>query len=242
VKSSSFDVKKNKFDANFELIFWDTGSISIPEISIDIMSADSAVIYSINSDSLIVNVVSVKEKNLNLKSGSDGILPIKGPVEIQSYENINLILKIVLLIVFGYAIISLWRKRIKKEFSSKSPQYYQKPSVIALEKLEKMKQSDISKNNLKKEFFVEISFVLREYIENSFFIRALEMTTEEIVGNSQMLPLDKDLTIKLTSILEHADLVKYAKHDKDDQQCLKDLENSIVFIKKSSSKFLTLVD
>ena len=110
LRSSSFNAKKNNYEAILELVFWDTGSIVIPEISINIMNSDSITTYSIVSDSILMDVVSVKEKNINLNAGSDGILPIKGPVEIQSYENLFLILKIILLIIIGYWIISLWRK------------------------------------------------------------------------------------------------------------------------------------
>ena len=240
LKNSSFKVSKNKFDANLELVFWDTGSILVPEISINIMNSDSASIYSINSDSFFVNIVSVKEKNLTLNAGSSGILPIKGPVEIQNYKNLYLILKIILLVVISLGIVSLWSKRIKKELSAENSLSYQKPFEIALKKLEIMKKYDISTKELKKEFYVKISFILREYIETSFFIRSLEMTTKEISNNSEILPFDRNLAMELVSILSLADLVKYAKDDKDTDQCLKNLEGSIEFVKKSSVKLLTI--
>ena len=242
LKNSFFKVSKNKFDANLELVFWDTGSIVVPEISINIMNLDSAAIYSINSDSFFVNIVSVKEKNLTLNAGSNGILPIKGPVEIQNYENLYLILKIILLVIISFGIVSLWSRRIKKEFSVEDNLSYQKPFEIALKKLEIMKKSDISSKELKKEFYVKISFILREYIETSFFIRSLEMTTEEISNNSEILPFDRSLAMKLVSILSLADLVKYAKDDKNTGQCLKNLESSIEFVKKSSVKLLAIGD
>jgi len=242
LKNSFFKVSKNKFDANLELVFWDTGSILVPEISINIMNLDSAAIYSINSDSFFVNIVSVKEKNLTLNSGSNGILPIKGPVEIQNNENLSLILKIILLVAISFGIVSLWKKRIKKEFSTEASLSYQKPFEVALKKLELMKKSDISNKELKKDFYVKISFIIREYIETSFFIRSLEMTTEEIRNNSEILPFDRSLAMELVSILSLADLVKYAKDDKDAGQCLKSLESSIEFVKKSSVKLLAIDD
>ena len=242
LRSSSFNAKKNNYEAILELVFWDTGSIVIPEISINIMNSDSITTYSIVSDSILMDVVSVKEKNINLNAGSDGILPIKGPVEIQSYENLFLILKIILLIIIGYWIISLWRKRIKNESSPQNSNIYRKPFEIALEKLEKINLNNISNNELKKEFFVSISFILREYIENTFFIRALEMTTEEIAEFSEIFPFEKNLSIELISILRTADLVKYAKDDRGIDQCLKNYESSVDFVKKSSRKVFAIDD
>ena len=113
---------------------------------------------------------------------------------------------------------------------------------MALKKLERLKKSDISSKRYKKEFFIEVSFILREYIENSFFVRALEMTTEEISQNSHILPFSDNEVIDLVSIFRNADLVKYAKYDIGGNQCLKDLDLSIAFVKKSSSKLSVLAD
>ena len=117
LQSSSFSPNRNNFEANLELVFWDTGYIAIPEIEINILNLDSVKLYSINSDSIIIEVVSVKEKNMNLSPGSDGILPIKGPVKVQTYEDLYLALKIITLAIIAYGIISLWKKRSKKEVS-----------------------------------------------------------------------------------------------------------------------------
>ena len=136
----------------------------------------------------------------------------------------------------------LWRKRIKEDSSSENTQNQQKPYEIALKKLKRLKKSDISSKKYKKVFFVDISFILREYIENSFFVRALEMTTKEIDQNSHMLPFNKNQIIDLVSIFRNADLVKYAKYDIDDDQCLKDIDRSIAFVKQTSSKLLVLAD
>ena len=224
------------------MVFWDTGRIAIPEIGINIMGEDSSIISTINSDSIWVNVISVKEKNVSLGTLSDDILPIKGTVEVQSYEDLKLIIKIILLIIIGYGIFLLWRKRIKDDLFLEKPQNNQKPYDLALKKLKKLKKSDISSKRYKKEFFVEVSFILREYIENSFFVRALEMTTEEISQNSHILPFDDNEVIDLVSIFQNADLVKYAKYDIGDNQCLKDLELSIALVKKTSSKLSVLAD
>ena len=92
LKSSAFNAKKNYFDGIFELVFWDTGRIAIPEIGINIMAEDSSILSTINSDPIWVNVISVKEKNVSLSMISDDILPIKGPVDVRSHEDLKLII------------------------------------------------------------------------------------------------------------------------------------------------------
>lgn len=240
LKTSSLNFDRNRSQASFELVFWDTGYIAIPEIGINILNLDSTRLFTINSDSILVEVISVKEKNKNLNPGSDGILPIKGPVKVQTYENLFFFLKIIILLFTIYGIISMWKKRVKKEIGQLSKDNYQTPSLIALDKLKKMKNFELSNEDSKKEFFVNISLILREYIENSFFVRALEMTTREISKNCDLLPLDKSLALELTSILRRADLVKYAKEENNKERCMKDLENSILFVQKSSKNLIDL--
>ena len=242
LQNSSFSPNRNNFEANLELVFWDTGYIVIPEIEINILNLDSVKLYSINSDSIIVEVVSVKEKNMNLSPGSDGILPIKGPVKVQTYEDLYLALKIITLAIIAYGIISLWKKRSKKELEKVDRSNYKMPTNIALMKLEKLKQFELSSEVSKKDFFVKISLILREYIENSFFIRALEMTTEDISDNYDLFPFDSDLVTELTSILQRADMVKYAREKKDREQCMKYLKRSISFVKISSKNLIYLGD
>ena len=242
LQNSSFSPNRNNFEANLELVFWDTGYIVIPEIEINILNLDSVKLYSINSDSIIVEVVSVKEKNMNLSPGSDGILPIKGPVKVQTYEDLYLALKIITLAIIAYGIISLWKKRSKKELEKVDRSNYVMPTNIALMKLEKLKQFELSSEVSKKDFFVKISLILREYIENSFFIRALEMTTEDISDNYELFPFDSDLVTELTSILQRADMVKYAREKKDREQCMKYLKRSISFVKISSKNLIYLGD
>ena len=242
LQNSSFSPNRNNFEANLELVFWDTGYIVIPEIEINILNLDSVKLYSINSDSIIVEVVSVKEKNMNLSPGSDGILPIKGPVKVQTYEDLYLALKIITLAIIAYGIISLWKKRSKKELEKVDRSNYIMPTNIALMKLEKLKQFELSSEISKKDFFVKISLILRDYIENSFFIRALEMTTEDISDNHDLFPFDSDLVTELTSILQRADMVKYAREKKDREQCMKYLKRSISFVKISSKNLIYLGD
>ena len=242
LQNSSFSPNRNNFEANLEIVFWDTGYIVIPEIEINILNLDSVKLYSINSDSIIVEVVSVKEKNMNLSPGSDGILPIKGPVKVQTYEDLYLALKIITLAIIAYGIISLWKKRSKKELEKVDRSNYVMPTNIALMKLEKLKQFELSSEVSKKDFFVKISLILREYIENSFFIRALEMTTEDISDNYDLFPFDSDLVTELTSILQRADMVKYAREKKDREQCMKYLKRSISFVKISSKNLIYLGD
>ena len=72
--------------------------------------------------------------------------------------------------------------------------------------------SALNKKGFSKEFYSELSHITREYIEYSTYIRTLEMTTEEIIGNRDLFHCDDDSFSRWIGLLSKADLVKYAKH------------------------------
>jgi hypothetical protein len=63
-----------------------------------------------------------------------------------------------------------------------------------------------------KEFYIEISEIIRRYIEGRFFIPALEETSGEILRELMNQDIDKEIQYKVKEILESSDLVKFAKH------------------------------
>ena len=230
--------ENNKTVARLEIVFWDTGLISIPELNINFLNRDSTLAYSIKSDSLDIEVVSIKDKNPSLADISDDILPIKEPVPINLSMPLGLIIQVVLLVILLFGIILLWRKRV----STAAPidnhsKRAENPAHIAMKKLDELRKFDLDQENHKKEFYIQLSFILREYLENSFFIRTLEMTTQEIDFNRNIIPFETDLIDKLIKVLSMADLVKYAKYDKNSDKCFSDLEDA-VFIIEASSNFL----
>ena len=56
-----------------------------------------------------------------------------------------------------------------------------------------------------------MSHISREYVERKYFIRTLEMTTEEIIDNQDLFPWESQQFFKWSQFLEEADLVKYAR-------------------------------
>jgi len=59
--------------------------------------------------------------------------------------------------------------------------------------------------------YADLSHISREYLETKYFIRALEMTTEEINEFRSLFPLTDDLFSDWTRFLFEADMVKYAR-------------------------------
>ena len=86
------------------------------------------------------------------------------------------------------------------------------PHVLALEALRRLSEKGFLERNESDPFYVELSAILREYLEGRFRLNAPEQTTEEIVeGLSRSPELTGRQRNVLLEFLRRADLVKFAK-------------------------------
>ena len=79
------------------------------------------------------------------------------------------------------------------------------------QKLEQIKTEKIWQQGQIKQFYTQLTDVIREYLSRAYSINAMEMTTDEIVA---LVKKNKDLDeirIVLKEMLELSDLVKFAK-------------------------------
>ena len=218
-------------NGKIEIVFWDTGRVVIPGYKIEVLNSDSSFSYFMTSDSMIVNVISITEKDPTLLSSAGEIMPIKDPVPVKIPLPWTDIILIILMISTIIGIFIVYNKRIKSKIDYiERPEYLEYPDIVAMEKLEKLINLNlVDKDNI-KEFYVQLSHILREYTENSLFIKTLEMTTEEIRTNRELLPYSDNCIERYLNILKTADMAKYAKHYNDADQCKSDLIHSKNFI------------
>ena len=83
--------------------------------------------------------------------------------------------------------------------------------VVALEKLAALKAGGLIEKGAIKDYHSQLSHIVREYLENRFGIRALESTTDEILGQLSRQDLAAGWSGELRRLLQTADLVKFAK-------------------------------
>ncbi|MDR2835547.1 MAG: hypothetical protein LBV69_05020 [Bacteroidales bacterium] len=86
--------------------------------------------------------------------------------------------------------------------------------VIALEKLNTIRLEKLWSKGYYKEYHVQLSDTIREYIENRFQINVTDMTTTEILSIfSTSKIIDETNFNRLKFILQVADTVKFAKYE-----------------------------
>lgn len=82
---------------------------------------------------------------------------------------------------------------------------------LALKKLEVLKGKKLIFNGLVKEHYAELTFILREYLEKRYGVPALESTTEETLRFLKKQDFPAQQSNALQTLLEQADLAKFAK-------------------------------
>jgi hypothetical protein len=141
----------------------------------------------------------------------------------------GIIFAILLIIGLIYYLI----KRYKKEGTFLKPKVFIPPHITALNKLQNLKKQKLWQKGNLKEYYSEISLIIREYTENRFEFNALELPTSEILSDLKKLKIDIILIEKLEFILRKADNIKYAKGlslEEDNKEIMKE---SVSFITKS---------
>ncbi|MBD31376.1 MAG: hypothetical protein CMG44_04210 [Candidatus Marinimicrobia bacterium] len=166
--------QNNSSIAELEIVFWDTGSIAIPELNLNILNKDSLLLHSMASEQITIDILSIKEKNPDLIDISNDILPIKEPVPVNSRRSFSRFIQIILLFFILLSIILLWKKRLKTPKIDDMPSFKTENSVfIAKKKLEDLKSSDLAKKSKKKIFTLNYRLLLENILKIVFLYEHL---------------------------------------------------------------------
>ncbi len=85
------------------------------------------------------------------------------------------------------------------------------PHEIALEALDALERAGLLERGEIKAFHVEVSEIVRTYVEERFTVRALEMTSAEVLDGLWRVGIEGGLLDDFRTFLERCDLVKFAK-------------------------------
>ena len=206
----------------FELMVWDTGSYLTPIYQVDVLNKDSTKNFSISTDRLSFSVTSILAD-----SSIKDFRPLKAPIPIKRIIPFRLIFFILVIIISLIAFTLIFKKREKTIYIKEKYIEGKDPKNVALERLNSLKI-----NGLTKDFYAELSHITREYIENTHFIRTLEMTTDEIADNRHLIQIDENQLELWIDFLQKADKVKYAKELFAVEKMNSDMEKILNWINK----------
>ena len=208
IDSTRIDTIKNSLIRRYILTGFDSGAFYIPQQQIFVKN------QAFLTDSLLINIATIAIDTLKVKK-----FPIKSiKKEPYTFDDFRIYIYLILAIL---AIIGFWiywfviRKRKETE---DAPTYRTLPPFEeAILRLNELDEKLLWQNNKIKEYYSELTEIVRGYIERELKVPALENTTDEVLAmikgfkNADSIETSKETIKKLKDLLQEADLVKFAK-------------------------------
>ena len=142
--------------------------------------------------------------------------------------------------VAGYYLITYLQRRKREEEGNEVVTEPLRPAEeVALEKLDAIKEKKIWQQGQVKEYYTQLTDVVREYIARRFEVSSVEQTSDETLRDIRpLLNERKDLYDQLRKMLTLADLVKFAKWSATPDENELSLRNAYTFVKETTIKSL----
>jgi hypothetical protein len=192
------------FTKKYALIQFDSGAYWLPPQKV---SVDG---FAKISDSLLIQVATVPVDTLKQK-----LFDIKPIVQVeQNFDALTQSLifgLLVVLILIGLIYSFFFAKKRREQSRKKLP-----PFERAIEELKALESFTPSEQEEYKNYYSRLTDVVRRYLEEEAKITALESTTDELLlklealKKSGKLELERETIKNLKSVLQTADLVKFA--------------------------------
>jgi len=202
---SVMDKLLSNSSAMYTLQFWESGSVSLPPIIIDIMKFNHHV-TQITTENIKLNILS------NISSETNQLRSIK-PMQVfpltSSLSKIIIIIFLLTGIIISYY---LWTKRSDYQTTRYAQgEYVQSNLQDTLNAIKKVPLPKIIDYESTEKYYLRLSRICRQYIKKQFYIKATEMTSTQLAEYFKYKKIDRDLIDAWIEISSKADLAKYAK-------------------------------
>jgi hypothetical protein len=208
IDSAKIDTIRNMIIQKYIITGFDSGAFYIPQQQVFVKN------QAFLTDSLLVNVATVATDTTKIKK-----YPIKSikkePYVFDDFK-IYIYLLIAALIIIGFWIYYFVIR--KRKIDEDEPTYKALPPYEeAIYKLNELDEKLLWQNNKVKEYYSELTDIVRGYIERELKVPALEKTSDEIIDmlkdfhDASAITTNKTTIQKLKDLLREADLVKFAK-------------------------------
>ncbi len=230
---------KYEYKDTFSATFWDLGFYELLHPRINLDSSATERFMPLQTPTVLVSAPGITNSDT-----TSMILPIKDIIVTKKSwkENIKYILMILLPLLLALLLLYLYaRKKDKPEEHIYVGPPKEAAHVIALRKLDTIKESQDWKKTKVKKYQSDLTYTIREYLENRYNINALESTTDEISRSLSENDFSLEHENNLKEILQIADLVKFAKAEPTEDLNEKFLDKAYRFV-HDTKELITLTE
>ncbi|MDO4880947.1 MAG: BatD family protein [Capnocytophaga sp.] len=227
--------EKFRLIKNYYLTQFDSGAYTIPRQAVNIGKNNFL------TDSLQIKVLDVAVDTLK-----QPLFPIKPAINIQkpekSYFMICFFVGLGVLFLISLALLLYFLVFRKKKLTEEEQIALLPPFDRAILGLKNLQNSKYLLESKQKEYYSELTDIIRKYLEEEVHISATESTTDELLQKIQTfldagrLHLSVETLKDLKNVLQKADLVKFAKSQPQDFEAENDratIENIVIKTKEA---------
>lgn len=199
------------------LISFDTGVAAVAPIVVfmDTIPVGRTELLKFYVDSLPVFVdTTLAFKDIKAPVDGEDIELLPDEKAKSNWKKVLLIILLVL-VVLGAAAYVYWkyvRNYLKnKKVAEVKHKLKENAGLVALNSLKSLKAKKLWQKGQVKDYYSELTDIIRTYIDSQWDVNAMEMVTAEIMEAVDNLDVDDEQMRELKVLLERSDLVKYAK-------------------------------
>lgn len=213
----SYQIDTTKNNAKFNLIKrygltqFDSGAYTIPRQKI-----------IIGNRTLFTDSLKVEVNNVVIDTTKQGLYDIKPFTRVEKSSSQWWKYLLIGLLAFGLlAFLLYWFIWRKKPLSEDEKIALLPPYDRAKLALKNLEESDYLKQEALKDYYSELTLIIRKYLDEKVYDHSLESTTDELIDRLNLLKegnqidLSKETIKNIEGILKRADLVKFAKSNPD---------------------------
>ena len=192
---------------NYLITSFDSALYVIPPFRIVVDGADTLL-----SNSMVLKVITYPD--IDPEEGINDIKPVISPEFVLGDYALYIWIVLGSLLVFCILMYILQKRKKKQPILSFKTTSKPKlpPHIEAISQLDKIKVEKLWQQGRNKEYYTQITDVLRVYVGERFHINAMEMTSDEILSEIYRLHDAHSAHETLKHVLELSDLVKFAKY------------------------------
>ena len=186
-----------------QLTIYRTGDLEIPSLNVEVVSAQGEK-QTRSSSPIKIKVQSVLD--------GEQLKEIKAQAEISpDYKPfLFLLTALAALALIVYKVVRFLKQRRAREIVV--PGATRSPAELAREAIQKLLAKRLVETGYLKEFYLELSEILKRYLGSKLGIVSLERTSEEFVGDLRAAAIPWEEYVQIKGFLMDCDLVKFAKY------------------------------
>lgn len=227
IKADTADIGSGRRQINYQVPVqvFDSGYYRLPEF-IYVAGRDT-----VRSKRLVLTVTPVKV------AATDDISPLTDPADPEDSSIFDALPD--WLVYYGWIILLAillagagwwaWR-RYRKVGSILPPKPVTPPYELAMQRLQRLKARQLWQSGQEKEFYTLLTDILRSYLDGRFGIKAMEMTSRQIMDRLTDDPSLRDSRSLMRQVLDMADFVKFAMVRPLPDDNVKAFDNALSFV------------